>query len=93
MSDEKGMFLYVTPKDGKLWRLKYRFNGKEKLFSLGGYPDVSLKDARSSRDEARKLHANKIDPSENRKVQKTARVSRVANIPSRNSLFRFAMAR
>ena len=63
MADEKGMFLYITPRGGKLWRLKYRFNGKEKLLSLGAYPDVSLKDARASRDEARKLHANKIDPS------------------------------
>lgn len=79
MADEKGMFLYVTPTGGKLWRLKYRFDGKEKLLSLGAYPDVSLKDARVSRDEARKLHANKIDPSENRKVQKTARVARAAN--------------
>jgi integrase len=79
MADEKGMFLYVTPSGGKLWRLKYRFDGKEKLLSLGAYPDVSLKDARASRDEARKLHANSIDPSENRKVQKTARVERAAN--------------
>jgi integrase len=79
MADEKGMFLYVTPTGGKLWRLKYRFDGKEKLLSLGTYPEVSLKDARASRDEARKLHANKIDPSENRKVQKTARVERAAN--------------
>lgn len=79
MADEKGMFLYVTPTGGKLWRLKYRFDGKEKLLSLGAYPEVSLKDARASRDEARKLHANKIDPSENCKVQKTARVERAAN--------------
>ena len=47
MSDEKGMFLYVASTGGKLWRLKYRFDGKEKLLSLGAYPDVSLKDARS----------------------------------------------
>lgn len=79
LADEKGMFLYVTPTGGKLWRLKYRFDGKEKLLSLGVYPDVSLRDARASRDEARKLHANKVDPSENRKVQKTARVERAAN--------------
>ena len=71
MADEKGMFLYVTPTGGKLWRLKYRFDGKEKLLSLGAYPDVSLKEARAGRDEARKLHAGKIDPSENRKVQKS----------------------
>jgi len=54
--DEKGMFLYVTSAGGKLWRLKYRFNGKEKLLSMGGYPDISLKDARARRDEARKLY-------------------------------------
>jgi hypothetical protein len=41
MADEKGMVLYVTPLPGKLWRLKYRFDGKEKLLSLGAYPDVS----------------------------------------------------
>lgn len=40
--DEKGMFLLVTPNGGKWWRLKYRFGGKEKLLSLGTYPDVSL---------------------------------------------------
>src|SRR6185437_3564515 len=79
MADEKGMFLYVTPTGGKLWRLKYRFDGKEKLFSLGTYPDISLKEARTGRDEARKLHAGKIDPSENRKVQKRARVAQTAN--------------
>ena len=40
MADEKGMFLYITPAGGKLWRLKYRVDGKEKLLSLGAYPDV-----------------------------------------------------
>ena len=47
MADEKGMFLYITPAGGKLWRLKYRVDGKEKLLSLGVYPDVGLKDARA----------------------------------------------
>ena len=79
MADEKGMFLYITPAGSKLWRLKFRFDGKEKLLSLGAYPDVSLKNAHASRDDARKLHANRIDPCENRKVQKTARVERAAN--------------
>lgn len=73
------MFLFVTPAGGKLWRLKYRFDGKEKLLALGTYPEVSLKDARANRDEARKLHANNVDPSENRKAQKTAGVERAAN--------------
>ncbi|MEY4960678.1 MAG: hypothetical protein RL610_857 [Pseudomonadota bacterium] len=77
--DEKGMYLYVAPTGGKLWRLKYRVDGKEKLLSMGAYPDISLKDARARRDEARKLLANGIDPSENRKVQKAAKVERAAN--------------
>ena len=71
--DERGLYLEVSPRGGKWWRLKYRFKGKEKRLSLGVYPDVSLKDARESRDDARKLVANGIDPSENRKAQKEAK--------------------
>ena len=70
--DERGLYLEVSPNGGKWWRLKYRFNGKEKRLSLGVYPDVSLKDARERRDEARKLVANDIDPSEHRKTHKLA---------------------
>ena len=70
--DERGLYLEVSPNGGKWWRLKYRFGGKEKRLSLGVYPEVSLKDARERRDEARKLLANKIDPSEHRKAQKAA---------------------
>jgi integrase len=72
LHDERGLYLEVSPNGGKWWRLKYRFNGKEKRLSLGVYPDVSLKDARERRDDARKLIANDIDPSENRKAQKIA---------------------
>jgi integrase len=79
MFDERGLFLIVTPAGGKWWRLRYKFDGKEKLLSLGVYPDVELKDARDRRDEARKLLANGIDPGENRKIQKSARVERAAN--------------
>ena len=46
LADEKGIFLLIPPAGGKWWRLKYRFGGKEKLLSLGTYPEVSLKDAR-----------------------------------------------
>ena len=77
--DERGLYLEVATSGGKWWRLKYRFNGKEKRLSLGVYPDVGLKDARNRRDDARKLVANGIDPSENRKVQKSARADRAAN--------------
>lgn len=77
--DERGLFLIVTPAGGKWWRFRFKFNGKEKLLSLGVYPDVSLKDARERRDEARKLLANDIDPSENRKAMKSAKMDRTAN--------------
>lgn len=79
MFDGGGLYLEVSPTGGKLWRLKYRFGGKEKLLALGKYPDVSLKDARERRDEARRLLANEVDPSENRKQQKAAKTERSAN--------------
>lgn len=79
MFDGGGLYLEVAPSGGKWWRLKYRFDGKEKRLSLGVYPDVSLKDARARRDEARKLLANEIDPSENRKAQKAAKIERAGN--------------
>jgi integrase len=77
--DEKGLFLLINPGGGKWWRLKYRFAGKEKLLSLGTYPEFSLKEARARRDEARKLLAEGIDPGEHRKAQKQARVDLAAN--------------
>ena len=77
--DERGLYLEVSPTGGKWWRLKYRFGGKEKRLSLGVYPDVSLKDARDRRERARKLLADGIDPSENRKAQKLANADRAAN--------------
>ncbi|PLK47042.1 integrase arm-type DNA-binding domain-containing protein [Uliginosibacterium sp. TH139] len=79
MADEKGLFLLLTPAGGKWWRIKYRYGGKEKLLSLGTYPDVSLKEARDKRDEARKLLANDIDPGAQRKAQKAAGEEKAAN--------------
>ena len=77
--DERGMFLHITPGGGKWWRLKYRFEGREKLLSLGTYPDISLKLAREARDQARQLVAQGIDPSAHRKATKEARAERAAN--------------
>jgi integrase len=77
--DDRGLYLLISPSGCKWWRLKYRFDGKEKKIALGVYPDVSLKDARDRRDEARKLLANGIDPSENRKAQKAAHAGQAAN--------------
>ncbi|MGQ0698268.1 MAG: tyrosine-type recombinase/integrase [Panacagrimonas sp.] len=72
LADNGGLFLLVTPTGGKWWRLKYRIDGKEKLLSLGVYPDVSLKQARAGRDDARKGIAAGIDPSEQRKAAKAS---------------------
>ena len=61
-SDEKGMYLEVTPSGGMHWRMKFRFNGKENIFSIGTYPEISLAQARRARDEARIQLYNNIDP-------------------------------
>lgn len=80
LADEKGLFLLVTPTGGgKWWRLKYRYGGKEKQLSLGTYPEVSLKEARTRRDRARELLADGIDPGEHRKEQRVAKAERTAN--------------
>lgn len=79
LADSGGMYLEISPAGGKWWRLKYRYDGKEKRISLGTYPDVSLKGARDRRDEARKLFAAGVDPGEHRKATKAARVSENAN--------------
>ena len=76
LADGGGLFLLVTPTGGKWWRLKYRIDGKEKLLSLGTWPDVSLKDARARREEARRQLAAGIDPGANRKAVKAAKEGR-----------------
>jgi len=62
LADGSGMFLLVTPAGGKLWRLKYRIDGREKLLAIGSYPELSLSDARKRREEARALIAQGKDP-------------------------------
>lgn len=61
-SDEKGLYLEVTPAGGKFWRLKYRFNSRESTLTIGSYPEISLAQARRSRDEARIQLYQNIDP-------------------------------
>ncbi len=77
--DEKGLFLLVTPRGGKWWRFKYRFEGKEKQLSLGTYPDTGLKEARTERGKARKLLARSIDPAEHRKTTRHQRAETAEN--------------
>ncbi|MEH6389647.1 MAG: integrase arm-type DNA-binding domain-containing protein [Pseudomonas profundi] len=72
LSDAHGLYLLVNPNGSKLWRLKFRANGKEKSLAFGAYPTVSLAQARQKRDEARKMLAQGIDPSAERKAAKQA---------------------
>lgn len=77
--DGGGLYLEVAPSGGKWWRLKYRIDAKEKRMSLGTYPDVSLKEARERRDEARKLIASGVDPSQARQDAKAAKRAAMLN--------------
>jgi len=70
--DGGGMYLEISPAGGKLWRLKYRYAGKEKRLALGIYPDVTLAEARERREEARKILANGADPGQVKAAQKLA---------------------
>ena len=72
LSDGGGLHVLIQPTGGKLWRLAYRFAGKQKALALGVYPAVSLEEARRRRDEAKKLLARSIDPSVQRKADKHA---------------------
>lgn len=73
LSDGGGLFLLVKPGGSKLWQQKYRINGKEKLLSHGPYPEISLKQAREKRDEARELIAEDRDPAVQKKLDEIAK--------------------
>jgi hypothetical protein len=70
MADGAGLYLLVTPAGGKLWRLKFRIDGREKKLSIGSYPEISLADARRRRDEARELIALGKDPAREKQQAK-----------------------
>lgn len=72
ISDGGGLYIHLSPAGGKLWRLFYRFDGKQKTLALGKYPDVSLVEARKRREEARELLGQGIDPGEHKKQIKAA---------------------
>ncbi|WP_374748771.1 tyrosine-type recombinase/integrase [Klebsiella variicola] len=73
VSDSHGLYLLVKPGGSRHWYLKYRINGKESRLGLGAYPNVSLADARQQRDDIRKLLAQKINPAQQRLIEKAAR--------------------
>jgi integrase len=70
--DERGLFLFVPPSGTRLWRMKYKFGGREKLLALGEWPHTSLKRARERREEAHRLLADGIDPAAKKKAERAA---------------------
>lgn len=80
LSDGNGLHLLVNPNGSKLWRLRYRFGGKQNMIGLGAFPEVSLASARDRRDEAKKLIAAGTDPADKRKLDKLA-----AEVANRNT--------
>jgi integrase len=87
LSDGRGLYIEISPSGGKWWRYKYRFDGKEKRISLGTYPDISLAKARDNHIAARRLLAEGIDPSEDRKSKKA-----IMKINAENSFEQVARA-
>ena len=73
LSDGKGLYLLINPTGSKLWRWKYRVDGKEKLMTLGAYPDLSLAQARMRHEDERRLLLTGTDPMAQRKSDKHAR--------------------
>lgn len=70
VADSGGLCLEITPAGGKLWRWRYRYNGKAQLMALGKWPDVGLQEARTRRDEAKlKLTMGK-HPAREKKAEK-----------------------
>lgn len=79
LGDTLGLFLLVQPSGGRLWRLKYRMDGREKKLGLGTYPDVGLSEARKRRDDARGLIAAGKDPSLEKQREKARSLVESAN--------------
>lgn len=78
-ADGGGLYVFVTPSGSKLWRLRYRFDGKEKVLAFGSYPEISLARARELRLEAKSLLAEGVDPSAHKKAAKAEQVAKTEN--------------
>jgi integrase len=79
LSDSGGLYLLITPAGGKLWRLKFRVDGREKKLAIGAYPEIALSDARKRRDEARELVAIGKDPSREKQREKVRSLTQAEN--------------
>jgi len=72
LADSGGLYLFVTSKGSRSWRLKYRYGGKEKRLTFGPYPEVSLVEAREKRDAAKRLLRDHCDPATEKLKRKLA---------------------
>jgi Arm DNA-binding domain len=72
LADGNGLYLLIETNDSKLWRLRYFFDSKEKMLSLGALPDVTIAQARTKRDDARTTLATGTDPARKREQDKLA---------------------
>jgi Arm DNA-binding domain len=79
LTDSGGLYLEVTKTGSKLWRMAYRFNGKQKTLYIGGYPLISLTEAREKRDEAKRQLLSNIDPSSAKQAAKAASIEVAEN--------------
>ncbi|WP_338620409.1 tyrosine-type recombinase/integrase [Paludibacterium sp. THUN1379] len=79
LADGGSLFLEVTPSGGRLWRYRFRFNGKAGVLALGKYPDVGLADARGKVGDARKQLAQGVNPAEQRRTDKLTAKLTAAN--------------
>ena len=79
LSDGDGLQLHITPQGSKLWRMAYRWQGKQKTLAFGAYPLIPLAQARDMRAEAKKKLANGIDPGQEKQDIKLARRVSQAN--------------
>jgi integrase len=79
ITDGNGLHLLINPNGSKLWRLRYRFGGKQLMLSLGAFPEVPLSAARQKRDEARRLIAEGKNPSQERREDKLRAATAASN--------------
>src|SRR5665213_2141588 len=79
ISDGGGLFLRINPNGSKLWRMKYRVTGREKLLSFGAYPIISLVEASRMRDDAKRSLTRGTDPALKRKQEKLATANAANN--------------
>jgi CHAT domain-containing protein len=79
LSDGGGLQLWIEPKGSKLWRLAYRYDGKQKKLAIGVYPVVTLAEARERREQAKRLLASGVDPGQQKKLDRLEKANSEAN--------------